>query len=134
MSEEHPLLVHLQADDADLQRRWASLQVWIQERFEKEPTIEAILFLVGIQSLGRGYEPKLKRDVKQDLIMEGTYSVFATLGMYRRVGMEANGHWIWERLIAHPSGLSVEEQEKLLQVAILRYFDHLLTTSTNEAV
>ena len=102
------------------------MQAWIEERFGKEPTIEEILFLVGIQSRGYGFEPDLDKDAKEGLIMEGTYCVFETLGVYERIGMEKDGYWIWERQIDHPPNLSVDEQEKLLRTAILRYFKDLL--------
>lgn len=120
---ESPLQPYLDADDAALDRRWQRLVTWIRTRFNKEPDIEAILFLIGVQTRGRGFEPELDRDVKESLVMEGTYCVFETLGVYERVGMEADGSWIWERVLDAPSGLSIEQQEKLLKTAILRYFD-----------
>ena len=123
------LLAHLEADDAVLEAQWQRLQAWIEERFGKEPTIEEILFLVGIQSRGYGFEPDLDKDAKEGLIMEGTYCVFETLGVYQRIGMEKDGYWIWERQIDHPPNLSVDEQEKLLRTAILRYFEDILKAS-----
>ena len=125
----NPLLAYLEADDAALETQWRRLQVWIEQRFGKEPAIEEILFLVGIQARGQGAEPDLDKEAKQGLIMEGTYCVFETLGVYARVGMEKDGSWIWERRIAHPPNLSVGEQEKLLRTAILRYFEDILKVS-----
>ena len=122
----HPLLADLEADEAVLEARWERLQGWIEQRFGKAPAIEEILFLVGIQARGYGFEPDLDKEAKQGLIMEGTYCVFETLGVYERVGMEKDGSWIWERRIDHPPNLSVDEQEKLLRTAILRYFEDLL--------
>ncbi len=124
-------LIHryLQTDDAELDAHWQRLQGWLQQRLgRKRPGIEAILFLIGIQERGHGYEPDLAREAKQDLIMEGTYHAFAALDVYRRVGMEANGAWIWERMLTLPK-LSVEEQEKLLRLAIVRYFEPILEAS-----
>ena len=123
---DSPLQPYLDADAAALEARWERLVGWIQARFGKAPDLEAILFLVGVQSRGRGFEPDLDRDVKEALVMEGTYRVFATLGIYEQVGMEADGSWIWERVVDAPSGLSIKEQENLLKTAILRYFDDIL--------
>ena len=106
--------------------RWRRLQAWLGERFGAQPGLEGILFLVGIQARGYGFEPDLDKDAKQALIMEGTYCVFETLGVYERVGMEQEGHWIWKRLIAQPPNLSIDDQEKLLRTAILQYFDDFL--------
>ncbi len=122
---ENPTQAHLQAEDAELETRWQALAAWIEKRFSHDTSVEAILFLIGIQSRARGYEPELDKDRKQDLIMEGTYCAFETLGMYERVGLETDGLWIWERSYRLPD-LSVEEQEKLLRIAILRYFDETL--------
>jgi hypothetical protein len=117
---------YLDADDAALEAQWTQLEQWLAARFGKTPDIEGILFLMGIQARGQGFEPDLEKDAKQNLIMEGTYHAFAALGVYEHVGMEADGHWIWERMIDHPPDLSVEAQEKLLKTAILHYFDESL--------
>lgn len=115
---------HLAVDDDALKERWDQLVAQIEQRFGREPDIEAILFLIGIQSVGRGYEPELPKERKQSLIMEGSYLAFETLGVYSRVGMERNGFWIWEKNFDLPK-MSVEDQEKLLQIGILNYFDEM---------
>lgn len=102
--------------------RWTKLTTRLSGQFGREMTIEAILFLVGVQSQGLGFQPDLERERKQELIMEGTYCVFETMGFYERAGMDEKGLWLWERKIPVPS-LSVEEQEELLQTAILKYFE-----------
>ena len=129
----NPLLAYLDVEAASLEARWRHLQAWIIERFGKEAGIEGILFLVGVQERGRGFEPDLEKEAKERLIMEGTYCVFETLGIYERVGLEADGHWVWERRIDPPSALSIDEQETLLRIAILRYFDNLLRSDADEA-
>ncbi|WP_456427344.1 hypothetical protein [Rhodocaloribacter sp.] len=123
-----PLETLLQADDADVEARWRRLTAWLRERFDREPTIETTLFLIGIQARGMGFEPKLSKARKQALIMEGAYAVFEALGLYERVGMDADGFWIRERTRPLPA-LSVEGQEKLLRLAILRYFEETLPAS-----
>lgn len=120
--------VLLQTDDDELERRWSRLQAWIQARFGSTPNLEAVLFLIGVQSIGRGYEPELAKEAKQDLVMEGTHCAFETLGLYRPVGADAEGRWIWERTEAPLPKLSVEAQEKLLRIAVLRYFDGVLAS------
>ena len=115
----------LEIDNEILERRWQELLAWIENKFGRQAGIESILFLVGIQSRGRGYEPKLSKKVKQDLIMEGTYCVFETLGLYKRVGINEKGLVVWEKGdISYPT-LTLPEQEKLLKGAILTYFDPL---------
>ena len=114
----------LQTDEAALTSRWERLRAWLGERFGRaEPDLEAILFLIGVQSVGRGFEPKLEKETKQDLIMEGTYCAFETLGLYACVGADADGLGVWERTDVRLPTLSVEGQETLLRLAVLRYFD-----------
>ncbi len=122
MPDTDTLEAFLEADDAALEARWQRLTAWVQARFDREATLEAVLFLIGIQARGRGFEPELEREAKQDVIMEGTFFAFETLGFYARVGMESNGFWIWEKLVQLPE-LAVEAQEKLLRLAVLRFFD-----------
>ena len=132
MTEPDSLRTLLERDDAALATRWQHLQAWVEARFERAPSIEVILFLIGIQSRGRGFEPDLDKEAKQALIMEGTYCAFATLGIYEHAGIEEDGSWIWERVLDPPSDLSVEEQEKLLKIAILRYFEDILDEASTD--
>lgn len=117
------MLPHLEIEEEELSRRWDELRSWIKSRFQKDAGIESILFLIGIQSRGKGYQPKLSKKAKQDLIMEGTYCVFETLDLYKRVGVDEKGHVIWAKNHTITPALTLPEQEKLLKVAILTYFD-----------
>ncbi|GIV58614.1 MAG: hypothetical protein D6746_06765 [Bacteroidetes bacterium] len=121
MSDD-PLLALLDIDDADVAARWQRLDAWMQRRFGRPAGLEATLFLIGLQTHGTGFQPDLEKDRKQSLIMEGTYCAFETLGLYERVGMNEDGFWIWARTRPLPE-LDVEAQEKLLRLAILRYFE-----------
>ena len=121
-----PIQAYLETDDAELEARWEKLQEHLQLRFGSEkPGIEGILFLIGIRTRGRGYEPDLAKEAKQDLIMEGTYCAFETLGLYTRVGADADGQIQWRRTGLRLPKLPVEAQEKLLRLGILRYFEDL---------
>ena len=114
----------LAVDDDEHDHYWEVLVADIEARFGRMPDIDAILFLIGVQSVGRGFEPDLPKERKQSLIMEGSYLAFETLGVYHRMGLERNGFWIWEKTADVPE-LGLEDQEKLLQIGILNYFDQL---------
>ena len=116
----------LQSADAELQGRWEDLQRWIQARFDREASIEAALFLIGIQSRGRGYEPALEREIKQSIIMEGTCCAFELLGLYERVGLDEDGAWIWKCTVEDMPQLTIEQQEKLLKLGMVRFFEQEL--------
>ena len=122
---------YLSLDDAELESRWQQLLTWLESSFGKQAGIESTLFLIGIQSRGRGFEPKLSKKRKQALIMEGTHCAFETLGFYKRVGRDSNGQIMWERTELPLPKLSLPDQEKLLRVAILSYFDAINITPSN---
>jgi hypothetical protein len=122
--DESNITRQLAIDDLVLKDRWDSLVSEISTRFGRKPDIDSLLFLIGVQSVGRGYEPDIPKERKQSLIMEGSYLAFETIGVYQRVGMERNGFWIWQKNFDLPE-LTVDEQEKLLQVGILNYFEQV---------
>jgi len=102
--------------------RWQAHVERLEAQFGRLPDVDAVLFLMGIQSVGRGYEPDLPKERKQSLIMEGSYLAFETFGLYQRMGLEKNGFWLWEKRFDLPK-LSIDDQERLLQLGILNYFD-----------
>lgn len=130
MPDEADIQALLKADEARLQRQWRSVEDWVEERFGREPSLEAILFLIGIQTRGRGFEPELGKTAKEALVAEGTYGALEALGLYARAGIEADGSWIWEKSESYPESLSTEEEEKLLRAAIVRYFNDLIDDPT----
>lgn len=114
----------LLVEDDWVDQRWRQLHGWLQRSFGIEPGIEGVLFLIGVRESGSGYQPRLKKERKQELIMDGTYRAFEAIGVYRRVSSGVDSEYSWEKSRPMPA-LSVEEQEKLLKVAILRYFSEL---------
>lgn len=118
-----PIEGHLATDDEALAARWLEVERRVGDRFGRDTSIEAILFLIGVQSRGRGYEPDMDKEAKQDTIMEGTYCAFEKLGLYERIGVDENGFWLWERSVESIPKLPIEEQEKLLKLGIVLYFD-----------
>lgn len=110
----------LELDDTRLDDDWRALQRELNTRFGSEVGVEGILFLIGVQESGRGFQPRLKKEDKQELIMEGTYHVLHAVGVYALVDRDEGGPQ-WERRVALPD-LTLDEQEKLLRVGIIRYF------------
>lgn len=109
-------------DDAEAGRRWAAVEGWARARFGKaEASLEGVLFLIGLQGAGRAYEPRMERDEKERIVVEASLLVFEAVGGYRRVGMDAEGAWIWERTEAWPEALPPEAQERLLRLAVASY-------------
>lgn len=111
---------YLQIEDREVEARWEALLHCLAAQFGRLPLgIEQVLFLIGIQERGRGYEPNLPREEKQALVVDGAGYALATLGLFRRL---VSG---WEPILTPWPVLSREAQEKLLRVAILEYFARL---------
>ncbi len=102
--------------DPGQEAEWARTCDWARERSCRDPSVEFLLFLTGIDSRARPFATLLNKDMNQDLIMDGTYAVLSEIGVYRRTG-DATG---WERIQTVPV-LSELDQERLLQTAIARY-------------
>ena len=117
---EDPVAGSLSVSDEELERAFEEIRQNLSARFGDAIGIEGMLFLIGVQERGIGFHPKLRKERKQDLIMHGTHCVMETLGIYKRREV-ARGEMTWERSVDLPE-LTVEEQEKLLRVAIVRYF------------
>ena len=115
--------VVLDRSDLELEADWARLAAWWGDRFGKEPTVESALFVVGLDASGLGAPRRMTREEKQDAIMEGTFRVLETVGMYRRT--DGAG---WERTARSPV-LSTSDQEKLLRTGIIRYFATVMSES-----
>ncbi len=118
-----PVRALLGADDAEVEARWLRVREWLRGVVGRKPSMEGVLFLIGVRNQGLGYAPELEKERKQDLIMEGTYCAFEAVGLYERVGAEADGGWIWEPTVAQVPKLPIEQQEKLLKLAVVSYFE-----------
>ena len=111
----------------EVHSRWSDLEIWLGSRFGREVGLESALFLIGIQSRGSGYEPQLEKEAKRDLIMEGTCVVLEMLGCYERTGDSSSGAVNWSRRSELPP-MDVAQQESLLKLGVLRYFEQFMDT------
>jgi hypothetical protein len=105
----------------DLQVRWWGLEAKLMERFEKKPDLEAILFLIGIQELGKT-EEKFTKEQKQDLMHIAICTVMAPSGYYILEGKDEDGWPHFRQLKAMPV-MQAFEQENFLKDHILLYFE-----------
>jgi hypothetical protein len=112
-------ILELLREKARARAEWERVEDWARNRYGRDPSVESLLFLIGIQSREGDFSPRLKKEMKQDLIMEGTCAVFETIGLYRKNGTT------WEKAGAVPI-LSEPDQERLLKIAIARYLEPTL--------
>jgi len=111
---------------------WLQLRHMLKDSFRRKelPDLEAILYLVGIQELGRIKEEFTKEE-KQDLIHIAVCSLLSQDGYFRWVGRDDEGwpHYEQSRLL---KTISIEEQEALLKTKLLQYFSKLIKQNNED--
>jgi hypothetical protein len=108
--------------DLDLDRKWHQLLVFVEETIGKKPKdLNGVLFIVGVQELGRGAKPFSKEE-KQDLLHIAICKVLSLSGYYTLDGLDKDGwpHWKMVKKLPH---FDLLEQEKLLKMHVLEYFE-----------
>ena len=106
-----------------LEFEWLRVRHWIKDRFDRKelPDLNAVLYLIGIQELGRAQE-KFTKEEKQDLMHIATCSALSRSGYYQLQGLDQDGWPHWELLNKLPP-LSLKEQDLLLKQAAIDYLD-----------
>lgn len=111
--------------DLDMARNWQSLLLKIKEQIGKRPSeLNGVLFLIGVQELGNGAQHYSKEE-KQDLIHLGVCKVLSLAGYYELIGQDESGWPLWELKKKLPH-LDLTEQEKVLKMHVLEYFEQEL--------
>ncbi|TAE24339.1 MAG: hypothetical protein EAZ91_20550 [Cytophagales bacterium] len=109
-----------------LDSEWNLLLNDLETLVGKRPAdLNAVLFLIGLQELGRGPK-RFTKEQKQDLLHIAVCRVMNEAGHYSLDGYDADGWPIWTLQIPLPSG-SLEEQEAYLKRNVLQYFSKVLT-------
>lgn len=108
--------------DLDLERQWALLLNELERTIGKRPKdLNGVLFIVGIQELGKGAKPFSKEE-KQDLMHIAICRVLSLSGYYELEGTDKDGWPHWKPLKQLPR-FDLLEQERLLKMHVLEYFE-----------
>lgn len=108
--------------DLDLEKRWAKLQEGLRETIGKKPNdLNGVLFLIGVQELGKGTK-SFSKEQKQDLMHIAICKVLSYAGFYELDFVDQEGwpHW---KLIKELPHFDLLDQEKLLKIQVLEYFE-----------
>ncbi|WP_375586527.1 hypothetical protein [Cyclobacterium xiamenense] len=108
--------------DLDLEKRWGKLLVGLQQLLGKKPTdLNAVLFIIGVQELGSGPR-NFSKEEKQDLMHIAVCRILSRSGFYSLDFIDQDGwpHWKLEKTLPH---LNAMEQEKMLKIHVLEYFE-----------
>jgi hypothetical protein len=107
--------------DLELEKNWNSLLGDLEMLIGKKPKdLNAVLFLIGVQELGKGSKTFSKEE-KQDLMHIAICKVLSYAGYYALDGIDAEGwpHWTMIKKLPH---FDLLEQEKLLKFQVMEYF------------
>ena len=107
----------------DYDPEWGQLLNKLKTIIGKRPTLNAILFLIGVQELGKGLKDFSKEE-KQDLMHIGICKLLSGSGYYELEGIDEQG-WPHYKLLQPLPKFDLLEQEKLLKIHIKEYFKDL---------
>ena len=108
--------------DSELPLKWGKVLNYLETTIGKRPVdLNAVLFLIGIEELGKG-AVEFTKEQKQDLMHIAICKVLSLSGFYRLGGLDEEGwpHW---KLIKKLPRFDLLEQEKLLKLSIIEYFE-----------
>ncbi|MEZ5042668.1 MAG: hypothetical protein R2828_22410 [Saprospiraceae bacterium] len=109
-------------EEWELDFEWLKIRHFIKKRFGRDqlPDLNAILFIIGIQELGR-WQNQFTKEEKQDLMHIAVCRLLSYQSYYTFEGRDADGwpHW---KLLKPIKAQGMDDQEALLKENVIRYF------------
>ena len=107
----------------DLNKKWENLCIWFEKEFGMESDSQSMLFMIGIQELGKG-AIKFDKTQKIDLIHIGICTVLEKEGYYEYSHKDDEGwpHFTSNKKLPLLKGL---EQEQFIKEALITYFEEV---------
>ena len=99
---------------------WETLQTKLKERFGGPMDYDAILFVIGLQELGKPFK-KYKKDQKLEIMHVAICTLLEPFGFYEFAGNDEQGWPHWE-LKENLPFLDAKQQNKLIIDSIIAYF------------
>lgn len=109
-------------EEIEFKEKWLAIEQMMVERFGKKPDMEAILYLIGMNELGRVPEKPFSKEQKQDLMHVATCALLSQSGYYEYDGHDADG-WPHYKMVETPPEQSLSNQEIMLKQHIIAYFE-----------
>ena len=112
-------------NDTILDSLWEDLLDQLQTMVGKRPAdLNAVLFLIGVQELGKG-PIRFSKEAKQDLMHIAVCKVLSQGGYYTFDGYDKDGWPLWTLAKPLPHG-DLLAQENLLKEHVILYFQSIL--------
>ena len=108
--------------DSKLKNDWEQLILQLSEKFgDGDPlTLDAIIYLIGVQELGQGAK-EYKKDDKVNLMHIAICRLLEPFGYYEFEYFDPDG-WPHYKILAELPDLKTGEQTVLIKEAIVMYF------------
>ena len=110
----------MESFEKEFQQEWASLLVRLGKQFGEDLDYDGIIFLIGIQELGKG-KIQLKKDEKLAVMHIAVCKLLSQYNYYTYLGLDEDGWPHYEPTEELPH-LSAMQQHKLIKEAIVQYF------------
>lgn len=108
---------------AELNKQWDQLTSKIGNQFDSDPDLQGMLYLIGVQELGKGFN-KFTKDEKEDIIHIAVCKLLNDEGYYKFIGTDKDGwpHYESTQKLPH---LKIGQQERLLKELVIKYFEKI---------
>ncbi|WP_199223397.1 hypothetical protein [Brumimicrobium oceani] len=106
--------------DYAIEIKFKKLLAELDERFGGGLDVQSILFLIGVQELGKGYQNFSKRQ-KTELMHVAVCTVLEPYGYYKTIGRDTD-NWPHFEFLKELPPLDQPQQQHLMKEAILTYF------------
>ncbi len=105
--------------------KWKTITKKLSEQFADgtELNLDAILYLIGVQELGKDHQ-NFKKDEKVNLIHIGICKLLEPYGYYKFDFFDEDG-WPHYKVVTELPNLKPGEQSVLMKKAIINYFESL---------
>ena len=107
--------------DYVFEKTWNETVAKVYEQFGEKLDYTAIIFLIGLQELGKDHQA-YNKDQKIEIMHIGICSLLTPFGYYHYEGRDPDG-WPHFTRVENLPPLSPPEQELLIKKAIVAYFD-----------
>jgi hypothetical protein len=107
--------------EKDIEYEFSKIAKQLFDQFGEGLDIQSILFLIGVQELGKG-RMEFSKNEKLDVMHIAICTLLSPYGYYEYEGKDADGwpHWkVNEKLPA----LKPEQQQQIMKQAIVEYFN-----------
>jgi hypothetical protein len=109
-------------EDWQLDYEWLRVRHLVKDSMKRDtlPDLNAILFLIGVQELGR-WKNQFTKEEKQDLMHIAVCRLLSYDGFYEFRGRDADGWPHWDAVRPYKVK-GVKEQEEFLKIKVIQYF------------